>query len=223
MCGRYLTPDQAAIERYWGLASPPDYFPSYNVGPSQRAPVIRLDQHGNRGLSLLTWGYQPGWAKRAWINARSETVFTLKAFARAAQRHRCLVPALGWYEWQGSEAPKQPFVFHLEDFQPLAFAGIWTARETPDGWQRSFAILTTEASGPLREIHERKPVVLNPDDYAAWLAPETSAEVAEGILRRDIAGISTYAVSAYVNKPANDDARCIEPSEKLIRGPDQNT
>ena len=212
MCGRYLTPDQAALERYWGLASPPDYFPSYNVAPSRRAPVILTDKRVTQDLSLVTWGYQPGWAKRAWINARAETVFTLPAFAASAAKRRCLVPATGWYEWQGAQAPRTPYVFHLDGFAPFAFAGIWTARETSEGWQRSFAILTTEAQGALREIHHRKPVVLRSDDYTAWLAPETSTEEAERILAGDFAGIRTYAVSAFVNQPANDDARCIQPA-----------
>jgi putative SOS response-associated peptidase YedK len=213
MCGRYLTPDQAALERHWGLASPPDYFPSYNVAPSQFAPVLRADENGKVDLSLLTWGFQPGWAKRAWINARAETVFTLSAFAPAAHKRRCLVPAMGWYEWQGAAKPKQPYVFHLDGFRPFAFAGIWTARETPEGWLRSFAILTTEATGALAEIHHRKPVVLNPENYEAWIAADTKPEAARGILGGDFKGIAAYKVSAFVNKPENNDARCIQPAD----------
>jgi putative SOS response-associated peptidase YedK len=160
---------------------------------------------------MLVWGFQPGWAKRAWINARAETVFTVKAFATAAEKHRCLVPAMGWYEWQGEEAPRQPYVFHRDGFQPFAFAGIWTARETADGWQRSFAILTTDAQGRLREIHDRKPVVLSPEHYTAWLAATTSVDDLQTILRADFTGISTYAITTYVNKPEHNDAQCIQP------------
>lgn len=127
MCGRFITPDQAAIEREWGLIGPVDFKQSYNLAPSQRAPVIRLEESGEMNLSLLTWGFQPGWAKRAWINARSETVYSSKAFASAARKRRCIVPAIGWYEWQGKKAPRQPYVFHRDGFLPFAFAGIWTA------------------------------------------------------------------------------------------------
>jgi len=211
MCGRYLTPDQAALERYWGLAAPAGFARSYNVAPSQLAPIVRVGAEGQRDLSLATWGFQPGWAKRAWINARSETAFTLNAFASAANKRRCLVPAAGWYEWQGEKAPKQPFVFHLDGFAPFAFAGIWTARELDDGWQRSFAILTTEAAGALREIHHRQPVVLDPGDYDAWLDAATPPAEAEALLGHDPEGISAYAISAFVNKPEHDDARCVEP------------
>jgi len=220
MCGRYLTPDQAALEKYWGLECPPDYFASYNVAPSQLAPVVRTDREGRLEMRMLIWGYQPGWAKRAWINARAETVFTTKTFAPAAAKRRCLVPAMGWYEWQGENAPKQPFVFHLDGFAPFAFAGVWTARETPDGWLRSFAILTTEAAGALRAIHDRKPLVLERGDYDAWLSPSTPVDDVQRILGGDSAGISAYAVSSFVNKPENNDARCIQPKE-LIREHDE--
>jgi putative SOS response-associated peptidase YedK len=211
MCGRYLTPDQAALERYWGLPAPPDFSQSFNVAPSQLAPVVRADDNGVESLDLLTWGFQPGWAKRAWINARSETVFESKAFASAARRRRCLIPAMGWYEWQGAKAPKQPYVFHAKGFLPIAFAGIWTARETDDGWDRSFAILTTEASGPLAAIHHRKPLVLGRESHARWLAADTAIEEAAAMVQSDIDGITAYAVSNYVNKPANNSADCIQP------------
>lgn len=217
MCGRFITPDEAALERHFGLTAPPDFTQSFNLAPSRPAPVIRLDPEGARDLALLTWGFQPVWARRAWINARSETVFETKAFAAAARKRRCLVPAIGWYEWQGAEAPRQPYVFHLGGFRPFAFAGIWTARETDAGWVRSFAILTTAAEGALRAIHDRKPLVLAEDAYTAWLSPDTSAADAKALLASDFRGIVTYRVSPYVNKPANDDPGCIAPLEETPR------
>jgi len=212
MCGRYLTPDEAALERHFGLAAPPDYFQSYNVAPSQLAPAVRADGERRLEIRLLVWGYRPGWAKRAWINARAESILTAKAFAPAAHKRRCLVPAMGWYEWQGEQAPRKPFVLHLDGFRPLAFAGIWTARETDAGWERSFAILTTAATDALREIHARKPLVLPPEHYSAWLSKDTPPGDVEALLHADLGGVTAYAVSPFVNKPENDDARCIQPA-----------
>lgn len=212
MCGRFLTPEQSAFERYWGLAAPPDYFQSFNLAPSQLAAVVRLDEDGNREAALFTWGFQPAWAKRGWINARAETVFESKAFAPAAKRRRCLVPALGWYEWQGNRTPKQPYVFHLSGFTPFSFAGIWTARETDEGWRPSFAILTKSAPPPLDTIHSRMPVVLDPEDCDTWLSRDADQSAAEALLQKTAKGIESYAVSRYVNKPANNDAECIRPA-----------
>jgi putative SOS response-associated peptidase YedK len=213
MCGRFLTPDEAAFERHWGLTAPPDYFPSFNMAPSQLAAIVRLDERSERIVELQTWGFQPSWAKRAWINARSETAFESKAFSRAARAARCLVPAIGWYEWQGSEAPKQPYVFHLDGFSPFAFAGIWTARETDGGSSRSFAILTGPAARELCAIHDRMPLIMSPEHYAAWLDPDTPAEKAKRLATSAHPSLKTYAVSTYVNKPANNDAECIRPLE----------
>jgi putative SOS response-associated peptidase YedK len=211
MCGRYLTPDEAAFERYWELKAPAGYRRSYNVAPSQQAPIILRARDGRPTAELLTWGFHPAWAERTWINARSETVFTSKAFASAAEQRRCLVPALGWYEWQGKKAPKQPFLQYRAGLEPLAFAGIWTGIRTDEGWRRSFAILTRPATAPLRAIHDRMPAVVEPADYASWLALDTSQEGALGLLLGGEPDIAAYPISTYVNKPEHDDARCIEP------------
>lgn len=211
MCGRFLTPEQAAFERYWGLEAPAGYFRSFNVAPSQAAAVIRMDPDGAARADLLRWGFRPPWAKRAWINARSETAFTTNAFASAARQRRCLVPAIGWYEWQGSAAPKRPHVFHRAGFAPFAFAGIWTGRETEQGWEHSFAILTKPAPQALAEYHPRMPVVLDSADSELWLSWATAADEAERVLHRAVEAFSAYPVSRYVNKPDNDSARCIEP------------
>ena len=109
MCGRYITPDEAAIEREWGsLPKDFDYFPSYNFAPTQLGPVV-IDTDSDtqkfndreRTVVMMKWGFQPYWSKRLWINARRETVFESRAFASAAKSQRCLVIASGWYEWTG--------------------------------------------------------------------------------------------------------------------------
>lgn len=214
MCGRYITPDERAIEQHWGLTRPPNYFQSYNVAPTQLAPVIRRNEDGELHLDMLTWGFQPDWAKRSWINARSETAFTSRAFGSACEKRRCLVPATGWYEWKGAKAPKQPYVFHLGDFRPFAFAGLWTARETLEGWLRNFAILTRNAAGAARDVHGRMPVVLRPRDYAAWTDPFLGIQDARALLSEDIEPLHLYPVSTYVNKPENTGPRCVERASR---------
>jgi putative SOS response-associated peptidase YedK len=173
------------------------------------APVLLPADGGGMRLELFAWGFQPAWAKNPWINARSETVFSSRAFAPAARRHRCLVPALGWYEWQGAKPPRQPWIFHLDGFRPFAFAGIFC----PTGAERpgNFAILTTAAAKGLAEIHNRMPVVLGEREQRSWLDPALDADGAVDLLGRNFTDFSIYRVSPYVNKPANNDARCIAP------------
>jgi putative SOS response-associated peptidase YedK len=211
MCGRYLTPEEADLERAWDLPAPSGYRRSYNLAPSQRAPVVVPRADRGLGIETFVWGFKPHWAKRGWINARSETVFTSRAFAPAARRHRCLVPALGWYEWQGAEPPRQPWLFHRDGFRPFAFAGI--ATPASDEEPGTFAILTTAASPALASIHDRMPVVLDAGDHERWLAPDCDQDEAEAIIGNNQTDMAVYEVSAYVNKPANNDAGCIRPLE----------
>jgi len=208
MCGRYLTPDEAALERAFGLSAPDAYRQSWNLAPSQPAPVVVAGAGGPK-LRMLEWGFRPHWAKRAWINARSETVLGSKAFAEAARRRRCLVPAVGWYEWQGDEPPRQPWLIHLDGFRPFAFAGIFT----PDGTDRpaGFAILTADAAGDLAAIHGRMPVVVDAADHARWLAAGSGRAAVGEILADRVLAFAAYKVSSYVNKPEHSDAACIEP------------
>jgi putative SOS response-associated peptidase YedK len=211
MCGRYLTPDEAAFERHFGLAAPSGYFQSYNVAPTHEAPVVYIDSSGTRRAALYTWGFRPAWAQREWINARAETVFTSRAFADAARERRCLVAAAGWYEWHGERAPKQPYVHYVDAFAPLAMAGIWTSSVENGQRRRTFAILTRPATASVAFVHERMPAVLSPADYAAWLAGDMPRAALERLLTTTPLEFASRPVSTFVNKPANDDPRCVEP------------
>jgi putative SOS response-associated peptidase YedK len=145
-----------------------------------------------RQLRLLTWGLVPSWAKDVkigmrFINARAETALAAGPFGRAALARRCLVPADGWYEWQASptvldakgKPRKQPFFIHRADGNPLAFAGLYefwrdpsvADKDDPLAWLTSFTIVTTAAEPGLDRIHDRQPLVLEPDDWDRWLDP----------------------------------------------------
>lgn len=177
---------------------PPAGRPDHNMAPSKQAPVVLTrDRDGApvRQLRLLTWGLVPSWSKdpsagTRMINARQETVLDKPAYRRAAAGRRCLVPAAGWYEWQPSPVAttragrprKQPFFVHRADATPLAMAGLyefWKAPEAraedPSAWVVSFTILTTTAEPGLDRIHDRQPVVLEPEAWADWLDPATTA------------------------------------------------
>lgn len=215
MCGRFITPSESDIERYWHLVPSEAYRQSFNVAPSQDVWVIRRDHQGSLAVAPLRWGFRPSWAKREWINARAETVFDTKAFAAAAKRHRCIVPTIGWYEWSGEKPTRQPHVLHLDGFKPFAFAGIYTARETESGWVRSFAIVTRQAIEAIAAIHDRMPVVLAPQQQAAWLDAAAPRQTLEALLApAPEVPIESYPVSTLVNRPANDTPECIRRADE---------
>ena len=106
MCGRYvLATPVTELQRRFGFRELPNLPPSYNIAPTQTAPVVRLRPDGaDRELAMLRWGLVPPWSEGPsspynLINARAETVAVKPAFRGAFRRRRCLVPADGFYEW----------------------------------------------------------------------------------------------------------------------------
>ncbi len=185
-----------------------------------------------RQLRLLRWGLVPSWAKDPKVgmrmtNARAETLLTKPAFRRAARSRRCLVPADGWYEWQTSPVAtdakgkprKQPFYMRRGDGAGLAFAGLYEffkdpgAAEGDDPWLVTFAIVTGPAEPGLDRIHDRQPVVLDPDRWAAWLDPaEQDPDVVAGLLRPDRPGrFEAHPVGRAVGNSRSEGPHLVEP------------
>jgi putative SOS response-associated peptidase YedK len=94
-------------------------------------------------------------------------------FRAAFRQRRCLIPATGFYEWVRLGKRKQPYHIRLKGGEPFAFAGLWERWQEPGGEPiDSCAIITTEANEPMRPLHNRMPVILDPGDYDPWLDPK---------------------------------------------------
>jgi putative SOS response-associated peptidase YedK len=182
MCGRYrLSRRKQIVEEHFDVQSGDDWTPHYNIAPTQPVPVIRQNpKEPRREMSLMRWGLIPSWSKGAtgapMINSRSETAATTAAFRDPMKFRRCLVPSDGFYEWQKRAGVKQPFCFEVNDGALFAFAGLWDRWKDPNGqWIRSCSILTTTPNAVTTTVHDRMPVILNPDDYDVWLDPGMTA------------------------------------------------
>jgi len=192
MCGRYVSKDQAAIERAWNVRFSGNPFgPRYNAAPTDYLPVIRVHPDRHRELVLLRWGLIPSWAKEAlfgakMINARAETVAEKPAFRSAFQRRRCLVPMAGFYEWQKTGAGKVPHFCHLLNADLFAVAGLheyWPGKGGTEPIE-SYTIITTDANEMMAKLHDRMPVILHERDYDAWLDPKNeNSEALQGLLK----------------------------------------
>ena len=176
MCSRYsqtLPPD--AMRCLFGYRNRVDLRPRENIAPSEPIPVVRQTGRQGRELVAMRWGLIPSWVKdpnefSMLINARSETALEKPSF-RAAMRHRrCLIPADGFYEWTGPKGKRRPFHVARADGGPIAFAGLWEHWQGAGGEEmESVTILTTSANADLEPLHHRMPVLLDPDDFDAWL------------------------------------------------------
>jgi putative SOS response-associated peptidase YedK len=222
MCGRYkLSRRKQVVEEYFDATSDePDWNPRYNVAPTQSVPVIR--QHPKepiRELSLMRWGLIPSWSRDSsgaarMINARAETAATKPAFRDALKSRRCLIPADGFYEWSRMEKTKQPYCFEVGEGEVFAFAGIWDRWRNPNGDSvDTCSILTTTPNAVTAAVHDRMPVILDPDGYELWLDPGmTNVAAASDLLKPcDARRMRSYPVSSRINHVANDDEACSAP------------
>ena len=224
MCGRYrLSRRKQAVEEYFDTASwEEDWSPRYNIAPTQPIPVIRQNPKEPRrnypwsvGVSFPHGRKNTSGAARM-INARSETAASKPAFRDALRFRRCMIPADGFYEWQRAGKTKQPYCFEVNEGELFTFAGLWERWKDPSGNPvETCSILTTTPNAVAATIHDRMPVILDPDDYDLWLDPGMrDAGVASELLKPcDARRMRCFPVSARINHVANDDAECSAPME----------
>jgi putative SOS response-associated peptidase YedK len=182
-----------------------------------------------RELRVVRWGLVPSWAKdisvgSRLINARAETVDSKPSFRRAFARRRCLLPADGFYEWieveEGGAKRKQPYYIHRADGGMLAFAGLyelWRDRsypgDHPQAWLWSAVIITTRATDEIGRIHDRMPMVIEPQRWEDWLDPgNNDASALHALLAPAVSGgLASYPVSRDVNSVRNNGPGLIRP------------
>ena len=221
MCGRFTVQlTGGEIHDLYGATQPAlplDLPPRYNGAPSQEFAACRLDESGRRVITRLRWGLIPFWAKDAgvgarMINARAETVRDKPAYRAAFRARRCLVPANGWFEWQGTRGAKQPWYIAPADGSPLSFAALWERWDRSGDGLETFTIITTETCEGLADIHHRQPAIVHPDRFGDWLDPASPSEQLLDLVRRPCTGpFERRPVSTRVNNAINNDASILDP------------
>ena len=227
MCGRYAAsadPDEL-VEEYRLDEVTSDGADAckaqYNIAPTDCVPAIveRREESGSvRKLVGLRWGLVPSWSRdpktgARMINARVETVTEKPAFRKAVAARRCLLPALGYYEWRkesdGGSQVKQPYFLQPDDGSRLLLAGLYEFWKGPEGWLATTTIITTSATDELGWVHDRMPMtVVDTDD---WLDPSmTNGEAARGLLT-SLASLRPTKVSRAVNNVAADGPSLLLP------------
>ncbi len=193
MCGRYSLGRNDRIDwEQLGVPRIPDLLPRWNIAPTM--PVLAVRERagstdGARETAWLKWGLIPSWAKDATIcaklmNARSDTAAEKPSFRSAFKARRCILPADGFFEWQGvpGARKKQPWRLEDVDGRILALGALWERWTPPEGDPiETCTILTTDVSPGLAHIHDRLPVIVAPGDWAAWLSPRTPREEVQAL------------------------------------------
>ncbi len=218
VCGRYSLTNPADIPERFNLTGLHEagIEPRFNAAPTQELPVIIGTPEGP-ALQLMRWGFEPFWMRnqvkrRPQINARAETLLESPMFRDAAISHRCLIPADGFYEWTSPPGSRtsQPLHIRLRGGGLFAFAGIYAERR--DG-PATYAIVTTKPNELVASVHNRMPVILDPDDEASWLGNACTDPLAVlGCLRRyPPQEMEAYPVGPLVSSAWNEGPELIEP------------
>ncbi|NPD70398.1 SOS response-associated peptidase (plasmid) [Lichenicola cladoniae] len=182
--------------------------PNFNVSQGQKVSVVRRNMvTGRRELQLMHWGLIPSWSKGRGKQPTAAPVERLKTsgmFRLAVALRRCIVPMDAFYEWDQTTRAQQPFAFDRQDRALLAVAGLWDLWQDPFGYEvSSFSIITTTANTLMAAVHDRMPVVLEPEDWDVWLNKgplELLRPAREDVLCR-------WRVSNRVNERDNNDSR----------------
>ena len=227
MCGRIYLPSEAEIERYWHIGrDSSNPFPArYNVSPAQGnprlyVPVIRSGEDSKPELAMLQWWLLPWFSKEpkchySTFNARIETVAKSASFRDSFKRKRCLVPVLGYFEWQQSPKGMLPWLIQASDRQLMHFAGLWDRWNREDKLIESFTIIVRPANEAIKRIHDRQPVIVPPERQEAWLDRKVNDvdQVMELLKPVDGEMLKFYRVSTKVNSGRSEGSELIEPLE----------
>jgi len=225
MCSRYsLTSPPEAVRAYFGYGDTPNFPARYNVAPTQPLPVVCIDKEGARRFRLMRWGLLPSFVKDpkkfpTLINARSEEVLTKPSFRNAMRWRRCLIPADGFYEWTGPKSARRPFLLRPREPRLIAFAGLYERwRDGEGGEVDTVAILTSPANRTVTPLHDRMPVVLSPEHFAAWLdVKTTTAEAAaEYLLPAPGDLLEAVEMDPKINDSRKDEPGVQEPLQKEL-------
>ena len=171
MYGRYYVDDETAreieklvrdLDRKLQIERTGDVF------PAQNATIIKGQEH-HLAAEQMRWGF-PGFEKgKLLINARAETALERPTFRESVQDRRCIIPARGFYEWNKS---KEKFTFERKETPVLFMAGCYNRYEG----QERFVILTTDANSSVAPVHNRMPLILEPEELKDWVLDDQATE-----------------------------------------------
>jgi putative SOS response-associated peptidase YedK len=220
MCARFTMTqeDKALLAEFEAKSIDEQYRKSYNLTPTQLAPVIISQKQ--EVIQLFHFGLVPFWSKDkkssySMMNARQETVLENNTYKPLMiHNKRCLVLADGFYEWKTEGKKKLPYRFTLLNRKAFAFAGLWSQWKSEDKKEiyESFTILTTSPNKQVATLHNRMPVILTKEEEKLWLSDDVPpAELIQLCNAYPDEEMDMYPVSTEVNKAVNNHQDLILP------------
>ena len=182
-------------------------------------PELPIVKQGS--IELGEWGLVPSFVVREeqakdmqnkTLNARADTIYERKSYKDAIVSQRCVLVVDGFFEWRHATNQKIPYYIYPKDgtvFYLGCIYNSWTDKETGE-MKDTFSIITTVANPLMEFIHnskKRMPLILNKDDIAVWIDPESSFEMVNQLMKAyDDAHMSAHSISkdaSYANRNRN--------------------
>ncbi|CUS12532.1 unnamed protein product [Tuber aestivum] len=174
-------------------------------------------------LEYMKWGLIPSWSTSPpnypgllkTINCRSDSLAENKPLWSMKNSKRCIVVALGFYEWLHKGKEKIPHFIKRKDGEMMLFAGLWDCVQYEGSREKlyTYTIITTESNEQLSFLHERMPAILEPSEVIPWLSPKTKTwnSTLQSLLKPYQGALEVYPVSKDVGKVALDSPSFIIP------------
>jgi putative SOS response-associated peptidase YedK len=221
MISRYTLYDIAEISKRFSLIQglPKGIKPDYNISPTKSAPVI-ISVDGARVIQHMKWGLVAKGAKDTnsvfrykTYNIPSENILHRHSWEQAVRDRRCLVPANGFYQLNGS-GKKRAYYTQPDSKSLVAFAGVYSSWEDPDGIVHgTYSIITAEArSSEVLGSNSRAPIIIRTEDEARWLDPSITdaSSIYDMIRPQPDEHFTTYEVDPAVHSPKQSRPQLID-------------
>ena len=220
MCGRMNISDHEGIQwllEQLGLMLPEERFtPKHNVSPTAALWGLSVTRTALT-IDPMQWGFVPPWAKegqfkRPLFNARAETIWEKPSFRSLIRRYRGIVPANGFYEWtrpakKANDNPSpQAHYITIDGAPAMALAAIIQVHA--DGYKQC-CLITTKANEQMQTVHNRQPVIIEPDSMEAWIENDNVDFINQCLQPMENGRFNIRKVGDHVNSARNDGPECL--------------
>ena len=150
------------------------------VRPTDVAPVLAPNKQGERTVYPMKWGFTVtvDGKQKPVVNARIETASVKSLFSESWQKHRCIIPASWYFEWEhfkdegGNVKTGNRYVIQPNGNTITWLCGLYRIE---NGYP-VFAIITKAPTEKLSTIHDRMPLMMPEDRINEWFSPDSSPD-----------------------------------------------
>lgn len=154
------------------------------VRPTDLVPVVAPSSKSQEPTVFpMMWGFTIPRRQTSLFNARVESAAEKPAFKESWEKHRCIIPASWYYEWEhlinastGKSKTGDKYMIQAKGYNVIYLAGLYRLEEIAGIQVPVFTILTRESAEEIRFIHDRMPVMLPKERIRDWVKPNSKPE-----------------------------------------------